>query len=198
MVALFAPEKDIKNEPEILVRLFDSGLLYFHLRKPEMSKEELIKYLDKIPTPFHNRIMIHQHHQLCNQFDLLGIHLKEQTRLDLKDELQEYINGFRKDGKLLSSSFHDPEELKSCKINFDYLFLSPLFNSISKKGYHGKEYNVSTIDNKVIGLGGVTDQNIDTAKKLGYKGVGVLGYVWYSKNPITAFSKILKRVKELW
>ena len=36
-------------------------------------------------------------------------------------------------------------------------------------------------------MGGVTTENIAEFTKLGFKGVGVLGGIWKSKNPVKSF-----------
>ena len=40
MIVLIAPENDIPNEIEILYQLFQEGLEYFHLRKPNKNYKE--------------------------------------------------------------------------------------------------------------------------------------------------------------
>lgn len=68
--------------------------------------------------------------------------------------------------------------------------MSPIFSSISKKGYEGRGFDVNTINKRIIGMGGVTTENINEFTKLGFKGVGVLGGIWNSKSPVTDFKKM--------
>ena len=67
-----------------------------------------------------------------------------------------------------------------------YVFLSPIFNSISKQGYasaftpkalfEAKQKGI--INEKVVALGGITAANINKIKSYGFGGVALLGDVW--------------------
>ncbi|WP_282143420.1 thiamine phosphate synthase [Cellulophaga baltica] len=188
MIVLIAPEDDITNEIEILHQLFEAGLFYFHLRKPSKNYQEHCDYLDLIDEKYHNRIVVHYFHELVNAYNLKGIHFQEQKRIDHIDNPGQYFKPLNMYGKTISSSFHDPDVLKACEFEFDYHLLSPVFSSISKKGYEGKGFKVSHIQKRIIGMGGVTENNIEELHELGYQGIGVLGGVWNSGSPLAAFT----------
>jgi thiamine-phosphate pyrophosphorylase len=191
MILLIAPEKDVKNEINILNQLFEAGLEYFHLRKPDKNFEEHCDYLNQIDEKYHNKIVVHLFHELVNKFNIKGIHFQEQKRRDVLDVPSDYFKDLSMDGKTISSSFHEPEELINADFEFDYHLLSPVFSSVSKKGYEGKGFDVNHITKKVIGMGGVTTNNLEKFTKLGFKGVGVLGGIWNSSNPIEDFKFML-------
>ncbi len=192
MIVLIAPENDVPNEFEILNMLFQEGLQFYHLRKPHKNYQEHCEYLNQIDTKYHNRIVTHYFHELVNEFSLKGIHFQEQKRRDYLDTPSDYFvklnNMF---GKTISSSFHEPEELEACYFEFDYHLLSPVFSSISKQGYEGRGFDVNHINKTIIGMGGVTTENLSEFTKLGFKGVGVLGGIWNSKTPVDDF-KLMK------
>ena len=187
MIVLIAPEEDVINEIDILNRLFEEGLEYYHLRKPSKDYQQYCDYLDLIEEKYHNKIVVHHHHELVNTFNLKGIHFQEQKRRDNIDNPGQYFLNLSMYGKTISSSFHEPEELEACGFEFDYHLLSPVFSSISKKGYEGRGFNVNHIDKRIIGMGGVTKNNLSEIQKLGFQGVGVLGGIWNSKTPIEDF-----------
>ncbi len=190
MFVLIAPEKDIENEVKILHQLFEEGLEYFHFRKPHKNYEDHVLYLNLIDKKYHDRIVVHYFHELINEFNLKGIHFQEQKRRDVLENGSEYFIGLNMMGKTMSSSFHEIEELSSCDIEFDYHLLSPVFSSISKKGYEGKGFDVNHIDKMVVGMGGVDNKTIKETIQLGFQGVGVLGGVWNAENPIKSFKNI--------
>lgn len=190
MFVLIAPEKDIENEVKILHQLFEEGLEYFHFRKPHKNYEDHVLYLNLIDKKYHDRIVVHYFHELINEFNLKGIHFQEQKRRDVLENGSEYFIGLNMMGKTMSSSFHEIEELSSCDIEFDYHLLSPVFSSISKKGYEGKGFDVNHIDKMVVGLGGVDNKTIKETIQLGFQGIGVLGGVWNAENPIKSFKNI--------
>ena len=80
---------------------------------------------------------------------------------------------------------HDHFELADGQ-QYDYLFLSPIFDSISKKGYRsafspeqltkaGKE---GVINERVIALGGITPEKKTAIKDWNFGGIAVLGFLW--------------------
>lgn len=192
MVILIAPESDMENEITILHQLFEEGLHYYHLRKPQKGLQEHRDYLNQIDAKYHNRVVVHLFHELVNEFKLKGIHFQEQKRLVHIDNPGRYFKNLEMYGKTISSSFHEPEVLENCYFEFDYHLLSPVFSSISKPGHKGRGFDVNHIDKTIIGMGGVTTENIDEFKTLGYKGVGVLGGIWNSNEPVESFKKMKK------
>lgn len=190
MIVLISPETDLDNEFEILDQLFQKGLTYYHLRKPFKSYDDYCYYLNQIDPRNHNKIVVHHFHNVINDYNLKGLHFQEQSRLDCENNMEDYLANFDIVGKTVSSSFHDPEVLKECAFNFDYHLLSPVFSSISKSGYQGKGFHVHGIEKVVIGMGGVTAVNLESFSDLGYNGVGVLGAVWNSPDPVEVFQKI--------
>jgi len=161
------------NEASIITALFSNGLELLHIRKPFNTITDTEELITNIPKEFHNRIVIHQHYQLTNYFALKGIHKKSNT----KENISEY--------NIISTSCHSFAELSS-KNDYQYVFLSPIFNSISKDGYKSQftfeelkeAKKEGVIDSKVIALGGINPQNIGIVKELGFGGVAILGYIW--------------------
>ena len=69
---------------------------------------------------------------------------------------------------------------------FTYLSLSPIFDSISKQGYHSaftaediaKAYEEGIIDHRVMALGGITFDKLQLVKQMGFGGAMILGDAW--------------------
>ncbi|MDF1674850.1 MAG: thiamine phosphate synthase [Vicingaceae bacterium] len=96
--------------------------------------------------------------------------------------------------------FHSLKELENCKEKYDYAFLSPVFDSISKAGYKS-QLNLKEVSNvlknkkdKIIALGGIDEDKINTIKAIGFSGIALLGTIWKSDNPVEKF----KQIKEKW
>ncbi|WP_275315200.1 thiamine phosphate synthase [Tenacibaculum bernardetii] len=196
MIVLIAPEKDVANEIEILHQLFEAGLEYYHLRKPFKDLEAYVSYLNKIDKKYHNKIIVHYFHELTNEFNLKGIHFQEQKRRDALENGNRYFIGLNMLGKTMSSSFHEPKDIEVCDIEFDYHLLSPVFSSISKKGYEGRGFNVNNIDKSIVGMGGINKETIAQTIELGFKGIGVLGGVWNAENPVESFREIKRHYQK--
>jgi len=187
MILVLTPENKVTNEAQKINQLFEAGLQCLHLRKPYKDYQEHCDYLNQIDFQYHNRIVVHHFHELINKYNLKGIHFTEQKRKDHIDTPGQYFKKLSMFGKTISASFHNPDDLESCYFEFDYHLLSPIFSSISKKGYKGKGFNVNYIDKNIIALGGINKTNIQEAYNLGYRGVAVLGSIWKSENTAKNF-----------
>ncbi len=196
MIVLIAPEKDVLNEIETVQRLFQEGLQCYHLRKPHKNHEEHVQYLSLIDEKYHNRIVVHYFHKLVNTHNLKGIHFQEQKRREALENGNRYFLGLDMVGKTISSSFHEPEELSNNEFEFDYNLLSPVFSSISKEGYKGRGFNVNHIDKTIIGMGGINVDTISETIALGFDGIGILGGVWNTDDPLESFKNIKRSYDE--
>lgn len=180
------------KEATLLNSLFMEGMQHLHLRKPECARAELERLLDRISPEFYPRIVLHDHFELAAERHLGGIHLNRRNNL----RPNEY-NGS------LSRSCHSLDEIKAMKSSFDYLFLSPIFPSISKEGY-GNGFNLSElqaakdiIDDKVIALGGICAQTLRQLKDIPFGGAAVLGALWGKQPSLATTNHIVEQFKKL-
>lgn len=186
LIVISSPE-NFQSEHQVIEALFAELLEYFHLRKPTFTKEETANFIKKIPEKYHNRIVLHSHHELAEKYNLKGVHVKSHQR-------REKLNHHK---ILISTSFHTLEEIEKCEYNYDYAFLSPVYDSISKAGYKSK-FNISTLQafgkllkcKNIIALGGIDEDKIEITKEIGFDGIALLGAVWQAEKPIEKFKKI--------
>ncbi|MBG6131952.1 thiamine-phosphate pyrophosphorylase [Aquimarina sp. EL_43] len=197
MLIILTSEQELESEADKINSLFDNGLEILHFRKPTMNIEGYRVLLNQIDTKYHNRIMIHQFHELCEEFNLRGIHIQEQPRLDLEEKLEEYIYDYKTKDYKVSSSFHSKEDIKNCPATFEYVLLSPVFSSISKVGYTGKGFDVTDLNEFVIGMGGINESTLQATFDLGFKGVGVLGGIWNTEDSLESFKMIYDKLKTI-
>ena len=196
LIVISSPKKN-PSEPEIVTQFFKNGLEIFHLRKPKFSQQELEGYLNLIPGEFFNRIVIHSYHKLAVKYNLRGIHLtRRHRRQKFKTWLKiKYVKSKNPD-ITITASFHSLESLFEDQSNYDYVFLSPVFDSISKGNYqakfsgHNLEVALSKIHQKVIALGGVDIDKIDKIKEMNFAGMALHGAIWESNDPVEAFQNI--------
>lgn len=197
MLIVLTSERELEHEADQINALFQNGLELLHFRKPTLDIEGYRSLLKQIDSRFYNRIMLHQFHELCLEFDLRGIHIQEQPRLDLGEELNAYVQQHTKANYKVSSSFHTKEDIKNCKADFEYVLLSPVFSSISKKDYQGKGFDVNDSNATIIGMGGINENTLQAAFDLGFKGVGILGGVWNTESSLQSFIKTEKAYKAI-
>ena len=78
------------------------------------------------------------------------------------------------------------EEVKSKKHFYDYVFMSPIYDSISKVNYYSTytaeelrdAQRTKIIDSKVMALGGINADNLLEIKDFGFGGAVILGDLW--------------------
>ena len=182
----------IKGEEFVIPHLLQLGVDIVHIRKPSATSEQLALLLDSLPKWCYDQLVVHDCLELANKYNLRGVHLNRRNHV-IPDNFKGSV----------SMSCHSLEEVDIKKDMADYVFLSPIFNSISKSGYNSafsKEelHNAmkqGTIDHKVIALGGVSAANIDTVKDLGFGGAALLGDIW-DRTESPDFDKHIKAIIE--
>ncbi len=175
------------GETKRVIEALDAGFCYIHVRKPSFTNYEMNSYLKSIPQKYYSRITLGSNFALINDFPLGGIHLKQNIEV-------EHANNLR-----ISRSCHTIEEVVSKSKTCDYVFLSPIFNSISKCGYNSNfsehsltEYAKKGLLKKVVALGGVEANNIELLNKYEFYGAAVLGYLFSADINEQEFSNRLK------
>jgi thiamine-phosphate pyrophosphorylase len=178
-------EFDVENEVEIVKALFGEGMQLLHLKKPLWNEDTHRHFFDQIPVSFHERISLHQHPGLGIEYGSKYYHVKEKERkMDLALE-----TGFIK-----STSFHSYKDLAAQQEKWNYCFLSPVFDSISKKNYSAVYSDLvieSGLKTKVFALGGVKAENVAGVFERGFYGAAISGTIWLDPgNAIRTFKQI--------
>ena len=190
-------------EPGIVTQLFENGLDIFHLRKPKLSTGELSTYIKEIPKGFHNRIVIHSHHKLARKYNLMGVHITKGHR---KNKLRTWINlklnRMKNPQLVVSTSFRNIANLFEDDFNYSYVFLSPVFDSLTHKfqsGFtpHSLRSALSKTKHKVIARGGIDIHSLEKVTELGFEGMALYSSIWKSKEPVKQFLAIRERCTEL-
>lgn len=174
LIVITAPQF-FEGEVAAIVSLFRAGLETMHLRKPKASIEETENLLRQLPAEYMQRIVTHDHFQLASAFGLKGIHLNGRN-----PHVPAGYTGH------ISCSCHSLHEVVKRKPACDYVFLSPIYDSISKEGYSPvyscKELQeacrAGIIDSKVMALGGISREHLPEIASLGFGGAALLGDIW--------------------
>ena len=111
------------SEAESIRILLSEGADRVHLRKPQSAENDMRRLIEALPPELYPRLTLQDHLYLAGEYGIGGVHLNARN--------PEIPAGF---GGLISRSCHSFEELASHPTE-DYLFLSPIFDSISKTGY---------------------------------------------------------------
>ena len=178
-IVVITPPQLLPGEAEALAGLL-GGLdcCRVHLRKPGSAELQMRGLVEALPEEFRPRITLQDHLCLAPEYGLGGVHPTSRF-----PDVPEGWSG------LVSRSCHSLEELAACR-DADYLFLSPIFDSISKKGYMSSFTDPqlraaagTLIDGHVYALGGVRPEHFPLLKEYGFGGAALLGHVWRDCSP---------------
>ncbi len=174
-LVVITSEKFLPGEAEILNNLFANRLMRLHLRKPGAGEAELRELIAGIGRAYYDRIVLHDHFSLVGEFGLAGVHLNGRNPEPPAFPVAH-----------VSRSCHSIAEVAESAGRYGYVFLSPIFDSISKSGY-GHAFTTAEllaaredgiINERVYALGGIGADNINDAGRMGFGGVAILGALW--------------------
>ncbi|KFF20572.1 thiamine phosphate synthase [Chryseobacterium sp. JM1] len=193
MILVITPEVSFQNEAEIINQLFQEGLDLLHIRKPMFIREEMKSFLDHIDEKFYAQLVLHGFYDMGKEYPITRFHFREADRLagGFKSYANEYI---------ISTSVHDIETFNALGKEWEYAFASPVFPSISKKGYGEQSAVMEDLkhrtnhDVKLIALGGINENNISKVFENGADGAAILGGIWESGEPVHSFKKCREKI----
>ena len=177
MIIVITRPDFFEGEAEKIAQLLQSGRAdLVHIRKPRASQSEVEQLLFSIPSELYSRLVLHDHHSLAIKYGLRGVHLNSRNT--------EPPAGW---SGAVSISCHTLSELSECRRKpYAYMSLSPIFDSISKRGYRSAfsaddiaaARSQGLIDERVMALGGITFDRISEVTKMGFGGAMILGDAW--------------------
>ena len=198
---------DVENEIAIVEAMLMEGLEVFHLRKPHYTTKDYETYIERINPKLRKKIVIHSRHNLAGKYGLRGMHIsKTHKRAPLRTFFRIFKLRFIDKTLTLSTNYSALGTLLRDKKKYAYVFLSPIFNSVSKAGKKGR-FRLSRIPealkkarryHKIIyASGGVTIDKLEKVKELGFDGVCATGNIWSAKDPLEEFRLMKKKCDEL-
>ena len=163
------------EEDKIITALFDEGLDILHLRKPDSEPVFCERLLSLIPDKYLQRIVVHDHFYLKEEFNLMGIHLSRRH-----DTIP---TGYK--GQITRTCYSIPE-LRENRDYCEYLFLRNIYQSISepenRASFTHSELLAAQkegfINRDVMAEGGVNIDRIPEIRELGCGGVAIRGDIW--------------------
>jgi len=182
LIAVLTLPGSFDGEARILEELLESGVERLHLRKPEMGLAELEKLVVRLAPRWASKLVLHYQPEMARRYGIPQLHgpvkMGEGT------------------GLRLSTSVHGWEEFAALPEGLEYAFISPLFDSISKKGYEAGKGLLSIpgggLPCRPVGLGGVGAGNIGEMVRRGWTGAAVLGAIWEEPGRAVACFQQLK------
>ena len=204
-IILISPNKETENELSLVNYFFESGLEIFHLRKPRLSTKQLEDYINNIPAHFHNRIVIHSHHNLAVKYNLKGIHFtKSHLNKPKTTWLKLKLLSYKRPISSLNLSYTYTklsDVYQKDQYPYNYVFLRSIFDNLGGKflsGFYeeGIRAAIAKSGKNIIARGGVDQSRILQIKDLGFYGFALYSAIWKSKDPRTAFLQILETCRK--
>ncbi|ASK30985.1 thiamine phosphate synthase [Chryseobacterium sp. T16E-39] len=195
MIIVISPEEIIPDETETVNEMFQEGLELFHIRKPFISDHEMISFLDQINKSFRSHLVMHSHFELAEEYGISRLHIREYDRVN-------ELHTMYAENYAISTSVHTMSAFNSLEEDWEYAFLSPFFPSISKQGYGAETTILEEVrmrnnqSVKLIALGGIHEDNIETVLNSEAEGVALLGAIWQSEGPLDVFMKCQRTIRK--
>lgn len=179
---------DASWDPKVVRRLFDAGLGRLHVQvRKGWRRDDYEQFILGLPETYRPRVVLGDEPGLVEQYALGGFQMHPGERIPRRWPPQAVV----------SAKCHDYDELRSTDKGCGYVFLAPLFQSVSKQD-HGprrtlREFEVILGRWKaeggvpVMALGGITPRTAPKAREMGFDGIAFIGAVWKQPDPVRAF-----------
>ena len=198
---LYTSPNETPNEIEIIAQIFDLGLDFLYIRKPDLDDFSLVDFVEKIPEKYWHKC-ISTSLIITKEFDLGGYHFTRDIITKNANYNQKVLEWLHSKNKISSVSAHNINDIKNYADVFKHIIVSPVVNSISKPNYPSNwnkeelekiaEYKTTFSNCQLFAVGGVNVSNINEIKSLKFDGVGILGALWSQpEHAVANFQKII-------
>lgn len=186
-IVIITSPRFFPGEAEMLSLLLGGLDCRVHLRKPGCTERQMRGLIEALPEEFRPELTLQDHLSLAPEYGVGGVH--PTSRFPVAPE------GWT---GLVSRSSHSLGEVAMCR-DADYVFLSPVFDSISKSGYSSaftdaQLRSAPEIDGHVYALGGVRPEHFPLLAEYGFGGAALLGHVWRDCSP-EGMLKVIEEIK---
>lgn len=191
-LVIISPETTVPDEIKIVEAMFERGLRVYHVRKPTYCAKSMSRYLAQFSLRARERLTVHSHYELALRLGAGGVHFRTH------DAWRESAGPVRHSG-----SVHDVSALTSVPDFVEYVFFSPLFESISKPGHVPKVPLAEVADAirsvrvPVLALGGITPEHVYSLLRARFSGIATLGSIWMADDPLAQFECFQRKIDAL-
>lgn len=195
---------DVENEIAVVEAMLLDGLESFHVRKPHYTTNDYITYISKISPKLRNRVVLHSRHMLANKYGCKGVHVsRKHRRAGFRTKLRLFkLRLFNK--KIhISASLQNLDSIEGRIKNYDYIFLSPVYESMSPEA-RIKKFKSSKLRKflrqtrkRVFAHGGISSDKFAQLKKLGFGGVVLQSVIWDSEEPLQKYFNLKEELEKV-
>tara|TARA_Y100000992_G_scaffold225653_1_gene157284 strand:+ start:114 stop:707 length:594 start_codon:yes stop_codon:yes gene_type:complete len=163
-------------------KILDNGIKLLQFRSKNLSQENFSYVSRKIYnlcTKYNSYFIINGFENFKNNQYCDGVHLTSDNLLNIN--FSKISSDF-----ILTGSCHNETEIDICNHNnFDFIVVSPIFNTGSKKGFGWNKFEdfVKRSNVPVYALGGMNyKRDIDYVKERGGQGIAAISYFYHLFN----------------
>lgn len=184
-IIAITPVEPVKDEGAIITHMIECGVVNrVHIRHAGATDDQIRAIIADIPSDMHIRLSLHDHHHLAVGTEI-GLHYKGDSPLDADEAIaaEGLTDAIDRNNVGITRSCHSLSEILQSE-GYDYVFLSPFFDSISKTGYHGDidfgdpMLEIAKIFKTPVALGGVCPGKFELLDSNGFGAAAMLGYMW--------------------
>lgn len=185
-VIAITPPQPVPDEAAVIAHMIDSGVVNrVHLRHPDASFDTVRAIVNAIPERLQLFVSVHSPHEQATIGTRMGVHFNSHAPRSVDNALNKagLTDRIDTDDVGLTRSCHSIDQVMDCD-GYDYYFLSPFYDSISKPGYKAAVdldnpmLPVMQLLRTVIPLGGITPDKFGELMDNGFCGAAMLGYMW--------------------
>lgn len=174
----------VEREAMSLTFLLDANITdRVSLHHPCASEDEIRDILLNIPERLRGLITLHDYYNLA-----IEEHLAGGVQINARNEGQweDMLRNNSVEWCRVSRSCHSIEEVKEAADSgiYEYVTLSPIYDSISKRGYKS-HFDIQELSGilpeigiRVVALGGVRKENFEELKRAGFSGAAMCGGIF--------------------
>ena len=199
LLVVITAQESWAGEEDCMDAMLESGLEKLHIRKRGGGTEVLLK---RLAGRWGSRLVVHGEDAvaLAREYGVPQVHGHWPRPWEGMRGSDAGSGGGR---ILFSESLHSWEEVREVVPGrLEYVFLSPLFDSISKAGYLAGDGLLRRPEGVapcgLVGLGGINKDTIGQVIEHGWDGAAVLGAIWERPEEAVERFMELKKMIELY
>jgi thiamine-phosphate pyrophosphorylase len=183
----------------VLEQALDGGVRAVQLREKDLSGRDLFLLAErshKLCQRYEAALFINDRVDVALAVDAAGVQL---GKLSIPVETARSLLGSQ---KLIGVSTHTLQEAKEAeRSGADFILFGPVYFTASKAAYgspQGPSALKTIVDNislPVYAIGGVTLENVESAKNTGVRGVAVISAIVSAAHPKEAAKKMLQQLR---
>ena len=159
----------------------------------------MVEFINKIPSNFHNRLVLHDHYGLVSKYNVKGIHIRLGKSKQIYYRLLLHWLNKKYPNLTIATTIDRPSSLQSSSIRkFNYILVSNLFNLHTRSkfspAYQSRDIQQMVLrqKNPLIAMGNVNLDTIGIAKSYSFSGFALQSNSWENKDWLSFFKALVR------